>query len=1108
MFEELFGLPELTDLQIEELHKFLHSFSGYEFEFEYINIEDSDFQNLSRYIEIKYVGSHTLKIINNCLISIEDPSYLDNDKIKELIDWLCLNKIEAHVIGISKIFNDWSLLYPLYNLVSVQLWDGYGHSEPGEFPNLTDLTIDSLSKEIVSFLGLAVKNIQSLEIEGSSQIKVSTKLLNEFISLNLLMLNNETKVDFTKLLLSELRVLSTNQVVTLDDLSGCPNISYLRSKIDTNISQKLGPSLVSLNVHAGGSDVCNLDNIKTDRLKEISYYGKVNLSISKTIPTVDGLTERNNTVYYENNNFKISILSFMPNLRRLVLRGNKIDFDIYNDWVHFNLESISAISCGLDSIDFVRYFPKLSSAILTGNKISNIEVLKDWDSVNYINLSYNQIIDIPKEVSDKYLLSTERVGIKKSANHSTINITGNPLISPPIEIVERGSNAIKPYFESMVGETEELNEAKIVFLGNGEVGKTSLMKALSGECFDAEEETTHGINIKKYSVPINEQCSVDASIWDFGGQQIMHATHQLFLSRRCVYVLVINDRKDDLQQEQKINYWLQQVQTFGGNSKVIIIRNKSDMFSLNNVPEGRLKEKYPNLVAIEPVSCKTGHNLERVRNLINEQVRQLPMRKVRLAKNWIKIKEEIKALSFEYDHLPLSRFSDICNINGVTDFEAQKTLRDLLHDLSVIIAFEELDGFDMGILNPHWITDGIYTLINSEVLEKKKGYIKLPDVQAELDKVHPGTYSNKARFIVESMMQFELCHPVGSTRSGTYLVPNLLPNEIRSKKITYGENTIKFLFKYDNLLPPSIIPSFLVRMSKQISDDKRWRTGAILTDTSLGVQAIVEEDSVERELKIVVSGTQVRDFFSVIRHEIRNLNEPNTKALGVRELVPLNGRFVEYVDYEELIGLEVMGKATYTSGKLKEDFSVSRLLSGIESREETESSVARQRGEDINVTVEVKQGDINIKTGDQITNTTVTSEQSQTVKQSQKVDIKVELKRLKGTGGYVIDDLKSDAEYEISNEVDRERFVRECDRVKGALSEIEQVETPEEADEKVGHFMRVHDFLNNALDNVGPIGESVAALGSSISKVRDLAKTYNKVASFFGLPVIPELLLS
>ena len=32
----------------------------------------------------------------------------------------------------------------------------------------------------------------------------------------------------------------------------------------------------------------------------------------------------------------------------------------------------------------------------------------------------------------------------------------------------------------------------------------------------------------------------DVSIWDFGGQFVFYTTHQMFLSRRAVYILVNN----------------------------------------------------------------------------------------------------------------------------------------------------------------------------------------------------------------------------------------------------------------------------------------------------------------------------------------------------------------------------------------------------------------------------------------------------------------------------------------------------------------------------------------------------------------------------------------
>jgi hypothetical protein len=56
--------------------------------------------------------------------------------------------------------------------------------------------------------------------------------------------------------------------------------------------------------------------------------------------------------------------------------------------------------------------------------------------------------------------------------------------------------------------------------------------------------TPHGIRIKDWRIDTGDQ-ELRCNLWDFGGQDIMHATHQFFLSRRSLYVLVLDGRKDE-----------------------------------------------------------------------------------------------------------------------------------------------------------------------------------------------------------------------------------------------------------------------------------------------------------------------------------------------------------------------------------------------------------------------------------------------------------------------------------------------------------------------------------------------------------------------------------
>ncbi|MEH2298752.1 MAG: hypothetical protein V7K88_06780 [Nostoc sp.] len=60
------------------------------------------------------------------------------------------------------------------------------------------------------------------------------------------------------------------------------------------------------------------------------------------------------------------------------------------------------------------------------------------------------------------------------------------------------------------------------------------------------------------------------NIWDFGGQEIYHATHQFFLTKRSLYALVADTRKEDTD----FYYWLNVVELLSGNSPLLIIKNE------------------------------------------------------------------------------------------------------------------------------------------------------------------------------------------------------------------------------------------------------------------------------------------------------------------------------------------------------------------------------------------------------------------------------------------------------------------------------------------------------------------------------------------------------
>jgi hypothetical protein len=84
-----------------------------------------------------------------------------------------------------------------------------------------------------------------------------------------------------------------------------------------------------------------------------------------------------------------------------------------------------------------------------------------------------------------------------------------------------------------------LNEVKLLIVGRGQSGKSSLRDRLVFGTFNPQKPETPGIQIHPWSLPCGQQ-TVLVRVWDFAGQEITHATHQFFQTERSVYMLVLD----------------------------------------------------------------------------------------------------------------------------------------------------------------------------------------------------------------------------------------------------------------------------------------------------------------------------------------------------------------------------------------------------------------------------------------------------------------------------------------------------------------------------------------------------------------------------------------
>lgn len=485
--------------------------------------------------------------------------------------------------------------------------------------------------------------------------------------------------------------------------------------------------------------------------------------------------------------------------------------------------------------------------------------------------------------------------------------------SPPPEIVGRGRDALVVFFEASLGGSQPLKEAKLILVGHGASGKTSIVNGLCGRSFDPAEPQTHGININP--VTVGEE-GIVLNAWDFGGQEIMHATHQFFLSKRSAYLVVLDSRKDD-----QAEYWLKHVESFGGDSPVVVVLNKTDENPGFDLNRRFLKEKYRGIVGFVRTSCSDGTGFDELRSLLQDALDKVEILRTPWPSSWFRVRQELENDSSHF--LSADRYQEVCRRLSVLGADSQGALAQFLNDLGVLVHFADFSLRHVHVLEPRWLTYAVYAILNAPALSKSGGVLGVSMLREILgdDDYPPETY----HYIVGVMRKFELCYQISDRAE--FLVPDLLSVSQPELPETDREQSV-VVFEYADFVPRSILPRLMVRMHPQIVGELRWRTGVMFEDDESGARALVRVDYQERKVRVVVSGTGRRDYLAVIRSELRQLHR-RFERLDVAERVPLPDNPRVSVSYKHLILLEERGDTKLLPEGSEREYDVSELLGTV-----------------------------------------------------------------------------------------------------------------------------------------------------------------------------------
>jgi internalin A len=718
-------------------------------------------------------------------------------------------------------------------------------------------------------------NLQSLYL-GSNQLSSLPPEIGKLTSLQTLSLWSNQLSPLPEAIgqLSKLRVLllSANQLSTLPEAIG--QLSHLRelglSRNQLSPLPEVIGQLSQLQVlDLSGNQLSTLSEA-IGQLSQLFQLQKLDLSGNqlRTLPEVIGQLSQLQKLDLSSNQ-----LSTLP--EAIGQLSQLQELDLSNNQLSMLPEAIGQLS-------------QLQELDLSNNQLSMLpEAVQSLERLEKLFLHENPGLGLPDEVLGP---STHEVSIQRKSS------------KPPREILDY-------YFSTRGAKGRALREVKLIVVGRGGVGKTSLIKRLKGEPFDPHEWETHGINIRELELACADG-PVQARVWDFGGQHVLHAMHEFFLTARSLYLLVLGERDD--MAERDAAYWLQLIRSYAGAAPVVVALNKSGGRA-REMDRRTLEEKCGPILAWVPTECsepdpgKSG--IDALRAALTEATgRMEEMRRLFPAK-WFEIKKWLGGMEDSY--IDYETYAARCTELGEPDAAKQEELAAWLHDLGVALNYGRDPRLrDTTVLRPDWLANGIYAILRANDTRHEKplapeGIVtpeslgRIYSAAEKLEMLKAKDYpQEKWRFVLRLMSLFQLSFPLDE-RGQEQLVPALLPVEEPSAATEPdGAGRVRLRYEF-NVVPAPLVPRLLVRTFGLIKNAIHWRRGALLRYGPATAKVWATQD--ERWVYATISGSQeARDDLTMILRETLRVLFAEYKNLGVVEQMEWDGRWVPRATLQDM----------------------------------------------------------------------------------------------------------------------------------------------------------------------------------------------------------------
>lgn len=602
------------------------------------------------------------------------------------------------------------------------------------------------------------------------------------------------------------------------------------------------------------STLSKLDRIP-DELFELTDLEELNLGGHRLTEVPDEITRLENLseLYLYGNQFTVFPAPVFR-LKSLTL------LDIYNNHISSFPENADIPPC-------------LRRLYLANNNLSDIpEIIF---KISTLEALWLQNFENMEENAARNNIQVIPPGIAKLKKLKDFLIEGNPVTTPPPEVVAKGIEAIGEYYRQLQQEGKDyLFEAKLLIIGEGGAGKTSLAKKIKDANYRLEEEdSTKGIEVLPWTFAMENGQPFRVNIWDFGGQEIYHTTHQFFLTKRSLYALVADTRKEDTD----FYYWLNIVRLLSDNSPLLIVKNeKQDRHREINI--NQLRGQFSNLEKTLATNLATNRGLQDIVEEIKHNITRLPQVGAPLPKTWVKVREALE--NEQHDYISLGDYLRICEVNGFGELRDKMQLLSYLHDLGVCLHFDD-DSLlrKTVILKPKWGTDAVYKVLDNKLVIANFGKFDKADLA---DIWREPQYAEMLDELLQLMINFGLAYRIPNSEQ--YIAPQLLTeNQPRYEWNDVNNLILRYTYEF---MPKGILTQFIVAMHRLIArQDYVWKSGVLLAKDETSAEVI--EYYGKREIKVRVEGKRKKELMTIVMYELDKIHSSYPR-LQYSKLIPCN----------------------------------------------------------------------------------------------------------------------------------------------------------------------------------------------------------------------------